>query len=74
MSELVHGNPPDVARKLDEARRYLQGGWDPRRFVGIEIQADGTKLVNNGNHRLAVVIEMGYDQVPARVLMDKRRP
>lgn len=74
MNELEHQphNPPTNFNKLENARQALQEGWDPKRFVGIEIQPDGTKWVVNGNHRLAVVREMGYDQIPARVLLDKR--
>lgn len=72
MNEITHGNPPDVASKIAKARNYLRDGWDSQRFVGIEITEDGRKVAVNGNHRLSVVREMGYDEIPARILLDKR--
>ena len=72
VNEIAHGNPPEVASKIAKARNNLRDGWDPQRFVGIEIVEDGTKVAVNGNHRLSVAREMGYDEIPARVLLDKR--
>jgi hypothetical protein len=72
VNDITHGNPPDVAYKLDRARTFLKDGWDPERAVGLDILPDGTKVARQGNHRLAVTREMGYDEIPTRVLRDQR--
>ncbi|MCP4361386.1 MAG: hypothetical protein GY796_25530 [Chloroflexi bacterium] len=66
-------NPPTGQAKLEGARENLANGFDPNHALGVIIEPDGRMIVAEGNHRLFVAsVEMGYDEIPIRILLDKR--
>jgi hypothetical protein len=71
VNQIQHYHPPDVPYKQERVANFLEKGYDPTQPIPIMIEADGTWVAVGGNHRLARVKELGYDEVPVRIIYDK---
>jgi DNA modification methylase len=55
---------------LEKLKERIKEGYNPARPLSV-IKTDGGFLVADGNHRLSVVKELGVDEVPCLVYVDK---
>ena len=61
------------AKKLEKVwEQFVDTGivYDPKKAISLWIQKDGTIKVVGGHHRLALVKELNYDFIPARIILD----